>query len=123
MTKGRRSLASPPSFSFSNEGSGLAIETLFEVRVARLLGLRDRQVEVDAEVATLEVRSDRVATGVRTVRVAAILANQATEIAEALAAAERPEGLLAEQQVLATHLRARIDQGGHHRRGETGVRA
>ena len=76
-----------------------------------------------AETATLVVRADRVATGVRAVRRATVIANQAAEVAEPLAAAERPERLLTEQQVDATVRRARIGERRHDRRRPARVRA
>src|SRR5262245_57090200 len=73
------------------------------------------------------MRADRIASGVRAVRQAAVIADQPTEIAQAVTTPKLPECLLPEEQILASSLSSRICQRGHHRRrqprmGAGGVR-
>ncbi len=94
----------------------LPIETGAEVRIAILLVGRDRQLEITSEDATLVVRADRVATGVRTVGRATVVANEPAEVAQPESPAKRPERLLTEQQVDASVRRARVGERRQRRR-------
>src|SRR6185503_5001775 len=60
--------------------------------LVRLVAIRHREGDARAVRAVLEERAARI----RLVLRSAVLTNEAAEVAEALAAAEGPEGLLAE---------------------------
>src|ERR1051325_9264826 len=104
----RGPLARPPSqpMVLSTPPSRRPIGAMGDVGVG-VLREGDREVHVAAVDAALEPgagREDRL-------RIAAILPDQAPEIAEAMAGAEQPECPLPEQQVLPGRLGARIGEG------------
>src|SRR3954471_487256 len=100
-------------FMYSWCGSGVAVEAALEVRVCKLR-IRHREVDVLAVRASLVELAGRedVVLG------ALVLADEATEVAQALAAAELPEGLLTEERVDCFVLRCRHRQCRHRRVGQ-----
>src|SRR5262249_13858830 len=84
-----------------------------------LLGVGHRRVRVGRVGAALVEGSDREDRVLR----AAVLTNEAAEVAEALPAGELPEGLLAEEQIDRTVHARRGGEGGHgFRRDRTEAR-
>src|SRR5690242_9284051 len=84
----------PPSFLVPSLRSGVAVDAPREVRVA-LLAVRYGEVHVVPILAILEERAFRPDR----LRRPSVLAAQATQVAEPLAAAVLPERLLAEELI------------------------
>src|ERR687888_879002 len=91
--------------------SRVAIQAAFELRVD-LFDVGYREVHV---VAVWQSPLEVGALGEDLVLGATVLTNQSTQIAEPLAAAERPEALLAEEERDSGRLVRRRGEGGHCR--------